>query len=160
MKVTILAAVSDDYVIGSGGQLPWHIPGDLARFRALTAADPLVMGRRTWDSLPRKPLPGRPHIVLSRRENAPWPQGVVQARSFAEALALCGPCTAVSIIGGGAVYREALDVAQVLELTWVHSRIQGDTFFPAFGHLFREVSRSPRVEGLWPHTYARYERRT
>ena len=125
MKVVIIAAIAPDGTIGDAGKIPWHISADLKRFKRLTMGHPVVMGRRTFESL-GKPLPGRRNIVLTRRAALP---GVECFASFHAALQACGDAT-VFIIGGADVYRQALPVADTLLLTHVHRNVTGDTKFP------------------------------
>jgi dihydrofolate reductase len=118
-------------VIGRDGTLPWQLPEDLARFKALTTGATVVMGRATWDSLPAsvRPLPGRRNVVLTRQES--WTaDGAVVARSLAEALDQDGD---VWVIGGGTVYRTALPYADVLVVTELDRAVEGDTLAPEVG---------------------------
>jgi dihydrofolate reductase len=125
-------------VIGVAGTIPWRIPEDFARFKQLTSGHPVVMGRLTWDSLPRRPLPGRTNVVITR--HAGWApdrgdDGVAVATSLAEGLALAATAPGgeqVWVIGGGQVYREVLDagLADRLEVTDVDLEVEGDAFAP------------------------------
>jgi dihydrofolate reductase len=119
-------------VIGADGGLPWHLPEDLARFRALTIGGTVVMGRATWESLPAavRPLPGRRNVVLSRRSGFLAPGGTV-AGSLEEALA--GATGDVWVIGGASVYRAALPYADVLVVTELDRAVEGDTAAPEIG---------------------------
>ena len=140
-RVTLVAAVGRNRVIGRDGGLPWHLPADLAHFKALTMGHTLVMGRRTWDSIGRA-LPGRATMVITRQPGWAAP-GAVRAASLAEALGqVRGP--EVFVVGGGEVYREALPLADRLVLTEVDASPEGDTFFPAVSEAeFTEVARVP-----------------
>ncbi|MHC4948753.1 MAG: dihydrofolate reductase [Planctomycetota bacterium] len=129
-RITIIAAVSENGVIGRGGGLPWHLPEDLRRFKRRTLGHTLVMGRRTFESLGGC-LPGRRCIVVSRTPSFA-PEGVTVAASLADALAAAGDDDEVFIAGGSAVYREGLAVADRLELTIVHADVEGDAFFPEY----------------------------
>lgn len=143
MPVTLIAALSRNRCIGRGGQLPWHIPEDLAHFRALTAGKPVLMGRKTWESLPERfrPLSGRTNIVLTRQENYVLPAGVERFASFGEALA-AHATDDLFVIGGGDVYTEALSHADRLELTHVDQEVDGDAFFPEVNDAdWREAAR-------------------
>lgn len=139
-----MAAVARGGVIGRDDDLPWHVPEDARRFRALTMGHPVVMGRRTWDSLPDRfrPLPGRRNVVVTR--NPTWEAaGAERAGSLDDAFALLeGAAPQVFVIGGGELYAEALPLADELLLTEIDLEVDGDTFFPAFDRdAFREVAR-------------------
>ena len=126
--ITIVVARADNGVIGRGGGLPWHLSEDLKRFKALTMGKPMVMGRRTFDSLPRL-LPGRRHIVLTRDPD--WrAEGAETACDPADAIAIAD-CPELSVIGGAEIFRLFLPLAGRIELTEVHTRPDGDTFMPA-----------------------------
>ena len=143
MKVTLVAAVARGGVIGRAGGLPWRIPEDMRRFRELTLGHPVVMGRKTWDSLPERfrPLPGRRNVVVTR--NPLWrSEGAEPAGSLDEALRLVGEVEQVFVIGGGQLYTAALPLADELLLTEIDLEADGDTFFPAWDRAsFEEVSR-------------------
>ena len=142
-RVTLIAALGRNRVIGRDGDLPWHLPEDLKRFKATTLGHPLVMGRRTFDSIGR-PLPGRRSIVITRNPDWRHP-GVESAHSLAEALALAGPADEVYVIGGGTIYAEAMPFAHRLLLTEVDDEPEGDTWFPPWSPSeWRETSREPR----------------
>ena len=137
-RITLVVARSLNGVIGREGKLPWHIPADLKRFKAITMGTAMVMGRRTFDSLPGL-LPGRRHIVMTRDRG--WKaEGVELAHSLEEALAIAGE-DPVSIIGGADVFALALPIADRIELTEVLSDISGDTVMP-----------HPRVAADWKET--------
>ena len=138
--LTLVVARADNGVIGRDGQLPWHLPEDLKRFRRLTLGKPVVMGRRTYDSI-GKPLPGRRNIVLTRQLG--WrADGVETAVTLDDALALAADTPEVAIIGGATVYAEALPRADRIELTEVHAAPAGDTFFPPLDPArWREIAR-------------------
>jgi dihydrofolate reductase len=128
-EVFLAAAVADNGVIGAAGALPWHIPGDLRRFKALTKGQPMVMGRKTFESLPGL-LPGRRHIVLTR--DVGWAEdGAELARSVEQALAMAN-APHIAVVGGAEIYRLFLPLAHRIEFTEVHAEPQGDTRFPAF----------------------------
>ena len=137
--VTLVVARAENGVIGRDGGLPWHLPEDLKRFKALTMGTPMVMGRKTFESLP-KLLPGRRHIVLTRDES--WAaEGAERAGSVAEALALAGEAR-VSVIGGAEIFRLFLPVADRIELTEIHAAVEGDTVLPPVDSvLWRETAR-------------------
>ena len=129
-RVNIIVAVSDNGVIGRGGGLPWRLPDDLRRFKALTIGHPVIMGRRTWESLGR-PLPGRRNIVVTRNR-AYAAQGVEIAGSLQKALAQVADAAEVFVIGGASLYADALPLAHRLYLTRVHAEVEGDVRFPAW----------------------------
>lgn len=154
--LVLIAAVARNGVIGRGGVLPWHLGADMAHFRDLTRGCPVIMGRRTWDSLsPRyRPLPGRANIVLSRRSGR-LAEGAQVAPSLQAALRLAqlrlDASRRVFVIGGAQLYREAMPQADVLELTELHADVEGDTQFPFWDRAaFDEVRREPQPaeEGL------------
>jgi dihydrofolate reductase len=166
-ELVLIAAVARNGVIGRGGVLPWHLAADMQHFRELTRECPVMMGRRTWDSLsPRyKPLPGRINIVVSRR--AGWTaEGAQAAPSLQAALRLAqmrlNATRRVFVIGGAQLYREALPLADVLELTEVQADVAGDTQFPFWDRgLFDEVSRVPQpAEDGLAFDFVTYRRKT
>lgn len=158
MTLAIIAAVAANGVIGRGNDLPWRLPADLRRFKALTMGHAVVLGRRTWESIGR-PLPGRRMIVLTRQEDWTAP-GVEVAHSLDEALDLAGGET-VFVAGGEAVYRAALPRAEALELTRVHAEVEGDARFPGFdASAWRRVWHEDHPADTWhawPFTFERYE---
>ena len=157
-KIWIIAAVSENNVIGNGNALPWRIPEDLARFKALTLGNTLIMGRKTFESIGR-PLPGRTTVVLTRREDFAAP-GVLVAHDPEEALSLVkGPNAFVA--GGADVYRLFLPLASKLFLTRVHGAYDGDTCFPPFRTQEWSLASSQpcsRGEATPPITFEVYER--
>lgn len=128
MLISLIVAASENNVIGQDGDLPWRLPDDMAFFRKSTLGHPVIMGRRTWDTLP-KPLDQRRNIVLSRQATLD-PEGAVMARTREEALEACGDADACFIIGGGEIYRLFLPQANRILLTRVHARLEGDAVFP------------------------------
>lgn len=124
-------AQSRNRVIGAAGRLPWRLPEDLAHFRAVTDGHPVVMGRRTWQSLPdqARPLPGRRNLVLSRRPGFRAP-GAEVVGSLSEALRRAGTADRLWVVGGGEVYREALPLARLAVVTEVDIEVPGDTYAP------------------------------
>src|SRR5947209_17469311 len=121
-RITLVVARAQNGVIGRDGKLPWHLPADLKRFKALTMGSVMVMGRRTFESLPGL-LPGRRHIVLTRDEGWSAP-GAERAGSVAEAIALAGG--RVSVIGGAEIFHLFMPVADRIELTEIHAAFEGD----------------------------------
>jgi dihydrofolate reductase len=162
VKVVLVAAVARGGVIGRDGGIPWRLPEDLARFRELTMGHPVVMGRRTWDSLPDRfrPLPGRANIVVTR--NTDWSaHGADRAGSVEDALVLHEEEPEVFVIGGGEIYAAALPFADELVLTEIDSDAAGDTRFPEWDRSeFLEVERRERVaDDGTPFAFVRYARR-
>ena len=142
-RLALVAAVADNGVIGVGGRLPGHLPDDLKRFRTLTTGHTIVMGRRTWESI-GKPLPDRQNIVVSRRREFAAP-GCVHAHSLAAAIDLAAMPDPVFVIGGEALYRDALPIAEELYLTEIHRDFAGDAKFPDYDRgRWRETSREER----------------
>jgi len=127
-EIIIIAAMAENRVIGKDNALPWSLKEDLARFKELTTGCPCIMGRKTWESLPKKPLPGRLNVVISRSAaNAP---GAVVVSSLQDAVQHCAGHEKIFICGGASVYREAFSLADKIELTVIHRRYEGDAFFP------------------------------
>ena len=146
-RIALVVARAADGVIGNRGTIPWHIPEDMRRFKQLTLGKPCIMGRKTWESLPKKPLPGRRNIVVTSDPHF-TAQGAVVAHSFADALALAKAESAneIAVIGGEAIYRAALRVADVIYLTEVFAEVAGDAHFPAIDpREWRETGREERV---------------
>lgn len=136
MKIAIFAAVAENNVIGSDGGMPWRLSTDLKRFKNQTIGKPLVMGRKTWESFPRRPLPGRENIVVTR--NADFQEeGAIRAGSLQEALDIARAAgherpeaDEICVIGGGEIYRQAIELAERLYITHVEAAMDGDTEFP------------------------------
>lgn len=136
--ITLILARAKNGVIGVDGRLPWHLPADLKRFKALTMGKPMVMGRKTFDSFPA-PLPGRRHIVLTRQHD--WQaEGAEVVHDVESALSLAG-AGEVAVIGGAEIFALFLDRANRIELTEVDCAIEGDAAVPPFGGEWREVAR-------------------
>ncbi len=136
MKLTAIVAAAENGVIGKGGQLPWRLPADLQHFKARTLGRPVIMGRKTWDSLGR-PLPGRLNLVVSRQpglclEGAETFGSLEDALQRAEQWAREQEATEIMLIGGAQLYQQALPLAQRLYLTRIAASPEGDAFFPAF----------------------------
>jgi dihydrofolate reductase len=166
MKVALIVAAAINDVIGRDNQLPWHLPQDLKYFKAKTLGKPVIMGRKTYESIGR-PLPGRPNIVVTR--NQAWSaEGVSVVTSLADALALAGQLMEhqheqlqeAMIIGGAEIYRSALPLANRIYLTRIELQVDGDAYFPQLNpQEWREVSNLPgEGEGAVPHRFLVYER--
>ncbi|MBB3980584.1 dihydrofolate reductase [Sphingobium fontiphilum] len=159
-RIVLILARADNGVIGRDGDLPWRLPADLKHFKALTLGHPMVMGRRTFDSLPGL-LPGRRHIVLTRDRD--WSgEGAEVAHDVAGAVALAGAPEAM-VIGGAEIYRLFLPHADRIELTEVHATPPGDAMidYPA-PDAWREVARAPHpaVDGRPAYDFVTFQRRT
>jgi dihydrofolate reductase len=141
-EIVLVVAIADNGVIGKDGKIPWHISEDLKRFKALTMGHTVVMGRKTWDSLPRKPLPGRVNVVVTRQKD--WQaEGAIAASSLGAATA--GTSGTVMIIGGAEIYERALPMATRIELTEVHQAFEGDAKFEFERSGWTETARESHV---------------
>ncbi len=160
-RVSIIVAMARNRVIGAGGTLPWHLPADLRHFRSVTMGKPIIMGRRTHESIGR-PLPGRHNIVVSRREDFRPAEGCSRALSLAHALEIAGAVEEAMVVGGAALYLEALERARRIYLTEVHVEVAGDVWFPSFDReAWREVERLDRAAdeaNPHPHSFVLLER--
>lgn len=161
LALTCIYARAANGAIGHDGTLPWHLPADLKRFKALTLGKPMIMGRKTYDSLPGL-LPGRRHIVLTR-DNAWTSKGAETARSVDEAIALASrdnPANAASVIGGAAIYGIFLPISQRVELTQIHADYPGDTFMPPLGAQWAITAREDHIADgdKPPFAFLTYER--
>jgi len=138
--ITLILAIADNGVIGRDGTIPWRIGDDLKRFKRLTVGKPVVMGRKTWESLPKKPLPERVNIVVTRQPG--WRgEGALAASSLGEGLAMAGDAGEVMVIGGAEIYRVALPLANRIELTEIHRAFDGDAHFAFDREDWREIAR-------------------
>ncbi|NOH63807.1 type 3 dihydrofolate reductase [Vibrio sp. RE88] len=136
MIISMIAAMAKDRVIGKDNQMPWHLPADFAWFKRCTMGKPVVMGRKTYESIGR-PLPGRQNIVISRDANLAI-EGVTTVTSIDDAIQAAGEVEEVMIIGGGAIYKACLPQADKLYVTYIDAQIEGDTQFPSWGDMFKE----------------------
>jgi dihydrofolate reductase len=127
--ISIIVAVSEDYGIGKDNELLWKIPEDMKRFKNLTIGQNVIMGKRTWESLPKKPLPGRRNIVLTDNPLESIDCSIT-AYSIEDALDKCGKDEDIFIIGGGSIYRQFITIADRLYITHIHKKAPADTFFP------------------------------
>jgi dihydrofolate reductase len=139
MIISVIAAMAENRVIGCDNAIPWDLPADRKRFRALTLGHPVIMGRKTFESL-AGPLPGRKNIIITRQQDY-QAQGCSVAHNLAAALALAGETDEVFICGGGEVYQEALPIADRIYLTIIHEEFDGDRHFPEIPGQFVEVER-------------------
>jgi dihydrofolate reductase len=162
MQLHLIFARTKSGVIGKDGGLPWHLPEDLAHFKRATLGCPVIMGRKTWDSLPAKfrPLPGRANVVVTRQ--ADWQAvGALRADSMQSAMALCGAAENVWVIGGAQLYALALPLAHSAVVTEIDMDVAGDAFAPSFGPQWRETAREEHtaVNGL-PYRFITLEQFT
>ena len=161
MRLNLIYARAANGVIGKDNALPWHLPEDMAHFKRMTAGCPVVMGRKTWDSLPPqfRPLPGRRNIVLTRQ--ADWQaDGAECAGGLPEAIALCADTPDVWVIGGAQIYAEAAPRAQRAVVTEIGRDFEGDAYAPSLGADWEETTRETHVaaDGL-PFDFVTYVRR-
>jgi dihydrofolate reductase len=160
--ISIIVAVSEDWGIGKDNELLWHISEDLKRFKKLTSGNAVIMGKKTWESLPRRPLPGRKNIVLTDDPNESF-ENSVTAYSIDEALNKCGPDEEIFIIGGGSIYRQFMPIADRLFITHVHKKAPADIFFPEIDRSVWEIIEKEEFKtdesNNIHYTYTIYERR-
>ncbi len=146
MKLHLILARAANGVIGANGKLPWHLPEDMAHFKRTTLGSPVMMGRKTWDSLPPKfrPLPGRLNVVVTRQNN--WQAaGALAAHSLSEAMRLCPSDSDAWVIGGAELYSQALSLASTALVTEIDADFDGDVFAPQFGADWIETAREHQV---------------
>ncbi|NUS38105.1 MAG: dihydrofolate reductase [Lysobacter sp.] len=160
--LSLLAALDRDYAIGKGNTLPWHLPDDLKRFKALTLGKPVLMGRRTAESLGRA-LPGRRNLVLTRSGRVPF-DGMEAVASLAAALDAVADVDELCVIGGGEVFAETLPLAARMHLTWVDTVVEGaDAFFPRFDATWWRVTdraaHAADARHAFPFEFVDYARR-
>ena len=156
--LSLIVAIAHNQVIGANNTLPWHLPEDLKRFRALTTGHHIIMGRKTYESLNRL-LPGRTTVIVTRNPDYKGP-GALIATSLKQAIALCGDDDEVFLIGGAELYRDGLQLADKLYLTAIDAEFEGDVFFPEFDQaIWQETSREAHVsaQGL-NFAYITYQR--
>jgi dihydrofolate reductase len=159
-RVYLVAAVAANGIIGAGGKLPWHIPGELQHFKKLTLGHPIIMGRRTWESL-KGPLPQRENIVVTRTPGYEAP-GAAVASSLDAALALCAGEPVAFVIGGTQLFEQSLPIAAGMVLTEIHRDYEGDTWFPEWDRAqWKESQREPHTapDGT-KYDFVLYERKT
>lgn len=163
-SIVLIAALSDNRCIGRNNMLPWKLPGDLKYFRETTWGKPIIMGRKTWDSL-GKPLPGRTNIVVTRQkdfapEGARVVSSVDEAVAVAQSIALIEGVDEVMVIGGGEIFTQTLAQADKLYLTEVHAHVEGDAFFPDVDmSQYQETSRQEFAasgDNPYPFDFVRY----
>ena len=146
MKLHLIFARAANGAIGKDGVMPWHLPEDLAHFKRTTLGSPVIMGRKTWESLPPRfrPLPGRTNVVVTRQRD--WQAaGTRVAHSLEEAIQLCGDAGDAWIIGGADIYAQALALASTAVVTEIEADFEGDAFAPQFGPEWKETQRERHV---------------
>jgi dihydrofolate reductase len=156
MIISIIAAMDEKRAIGRGNRLPWHISRDLERFRSITLGHPVIMGRKTYESI-GAPLPGRTNIIITRREDFPA-EGCIVVHDLDAALAACAGAEEVFFVGGAEIFREAMSLADRVYLTIVHTTIDGDSFFPELREDLSLISRES-AEDIYPIEFLVYERK-
>jgi dihydrofolate reductase len=157
--ISIIVAVSEDWGIGKDNELLWHISEDLKRFKRLTTGKTVIMGKKTWESLPKRPLPGRKNIVLTDNptENI---ENAITSYSIEESISKCTADEEVFIIGGGSIYRQFMPLADRLYITHVHKKAAADIYFPEIDLKIWKVSEEEEFvsdDGI-PYTYTVYLR--
>jgi dihydrofolate reductase len=159
--ISIIVAIAENYAIGKNNELLWHIPEDMKHFRRITSGHKIIMGKRTYESLPVRPLRDRTNIVISDLAGDSY-DGCLMAYSVEEAIQLCHPDEECFVIGGGMVYRQFMPLADKLYITWVHREFDADTFYPAIDPA--EWEETERIEGRddtpgFKYSFATYIRR-
>jgi dihydrofolate reductase len=146
MKLHLIYARARNGVIGKDNQMPWHLPEDLAHFKRVTLGQPVIMGRKTWDSLPARfrPLPGRLNRVVTR-QTAWQAEGALRAESIEHAMRLCGSASDAWIMGGAEIYRQAEPLASTAVVTEIDADYEGDAFAPELGHAWQQVQRESHI---------------
>jgi dihydrofolate reductase len=160
--ISIIVAVSEDWGIGKDNELLWHISEDLKRFKRLTTGNTVIMGKKTWESLPRRPLAGRKNIVLTDNPQESI-ENSVTAYSIDDALSKCSAGEEIFIIGGGSIYRQFMPIADRLFITHVHKKAPADIYFPEIDPGIWEITEKEEyksdLEESIPYTYTIYERK-
>lgn len=164
--VSMIAAMAQNRVIGVNNDLPWDIPEDLEYFRNMTRGKPCLMGRKTYESLPFRPLPKRPNIIITRDDAYDVPEGVLLAANIEDGLNVAKTeaerigVDEIMVMGGGQIYKQALPFADRIYLTEIDAEIDGDTIFPEFSmDEWREVSRQIKTDHAPNYHFVVYERR-
>ncbi len=127
--ITIIAAAAENNALGKDNQMIWHLPDDFKRFRQLTTGHYIIMGRKTFESLP-KLLPNRTHVIITRQQDYPVPEGCIRVNSLEDAIKACPQNETIFIIGGGEIYRQSLSLSDTIELTRVFTNPEADAYFP------------------------------
>lgn len=159
-RISLIVAMANNRVIGAGNALPWHLPADLKHFKALTMGHPMIMGRKTYESI-GKPLPGRTSVVVTRNTEFSAP-GAIVVNSLDSAIQACGTTDEVFVIGGAQLYRQAIDIADRIYLTEIDADIIGDAYFTKLdGAQWLETGRASHVrdeKNSYPYHFVVYDR--
>lgn len=159
--ISIIVAVAENYVIGKDNNLLWHLPNDLKRFKRLTIGHTVIMGKKTWESLPKRPLPDRRNIVITDNPNDHF-EGAEKVMSIESAVALCNPAEENFIMGGASIYQQFLPLTDRLYLTRIHKIFEGDAFFPELNLLdWERISKDdypPDEHNDFGYTYYIFDR--
>lgn len=162
-EISIIAAVADNFAIGKANDLPWYLPADLKHFRQLTTGHAVVMGKRTFESLPKGPLPNRKNIVLTSVMSEGVNEGYFEADSLEDAVYLCEHEEKVFIIGGATVYKQSINKVKTMYITWIHKSFTADTYFPEVNfEEWNEVSREDHdadEQNQFPYSFSVYKRK-
>ncbi len=156
MNISIIAAIAQNGIIGNNNKLIWHISEDLKRFKKLTSGNPIIMGRKTYESLPIKPLPNRKNIILTR-QNKTY-EGAYTAKNIEEALKLCDAKSEIFICGGAEIYKLFLPSADKMYLTIVHRNYEGDTYFPEIDYSGWQKIQDEKHTGALNYSFKTYIR--
>jgi dihydrofolate reductase len=160
--ISIIVAIAEDYGIGYKNELLWHIPEDLKRFKKLTIGHTIIMGKKTWESLPKKPLPGRKNIVITD-DTLEIFELCITAYSIKDAISKCGDDDEIFIIGGGSIYKQFMPVADRLYITHIHKKAPAEIYFPfidpvVWEPIEREEHSTMGIDDI-PYTYIIYQRK-
>lgn len=157
MIISIIAAMDENRIIGRGNRLPWHLPVDLKRFRMLTLGHPIIMGRKTYESIGH-PLDGRKNIVITRQP-AYCAKGCIVVHDLPSAFEACGDVEEAFVLGGETLFRDVLPIADNIYLTVVKTRVEGDARFPDIPDDLKLVWQK-EAQDIYPLEFRLYERRT
>lgn len=159
-RLSLIVAMDENRLIGADNQLPWHLPADLALFKRTTMGKPIIMGRKTFESIGR-PLPGRRNVVISRDPSFQAP-GCEVSHAIDAALAICDGADEVMLIGGASLYQQTLALASTLYVTRIHHRFSGDTWFPEFAaenwNIEEKQDFAVDESNLYPFSFVKYVR--
>ncbi len=150
--VILIAAAAENNALGKDNDLLWHLPNDFKRFKKITSGYPIIMGRKTFESLPGI-LPKRTHIIITRQNNY-FKEGCLIANSLKEAIALANNSAKIFVIGGGEIYKQSMEIADCIELTRIHADFEADTFFPEIDETQWELVDKQFQEKDERHSYS------